>query len=246
MRSKLTILLLTILLPLAAVTASADTHLTYKSQRDAIQMMGQSQPAVDTEAHVWFNDEAISRNDGATGFVITPGGETLLVINHDDKSYSELPLPIDFASLLPEEMKPMAEQMMSMMKMEVDVRKSEETKEINGWSTQRYDITLSSAMGMNIKMTNWVTEDIKMDLNYYRDLARAMSSLQPGAQEWVEKLLEIEGVTVLQETDASMMGNSFGSREELIKVEEAEAPAGTYGVPSDYEKKDFNPMAGAQ
>jgi len=54
-----------------------------------------------------------------------------------------------------------------------------------------------------------------------------LAALQPGSAEWPRQMQQIEGFPVLQESDVTMGGSHFKTREELATVETKDAPAGT-------------------
>ena len=68
----------------------------------------------------------------------------------------------------------------------------------------------------------------------YNRLAAALATLQPGSGDWARKLQQIEGFPVVQETDVTMGGSHFKTREELVSVETKDAPAGAWDPPAGY------------
>lgn len=224
--------------------ASADTKMLMKTQTDAYQVMGQSQPAEETEVTFWVGDGRAARSDGDSTLIIRSDEKKLYMVDHTAETYSVMDLPVDIMSLFPEETRKQMEPMMESMKMSATVEKSGETREINDWSAERWNVTLSNAMGMKIVSQVWASTEVDVDLDSFRSLSRAMASLQPGFGAAAEELLKIEGVPVLMESDVQMMGSSFGSREELLSASTENAPAGTYDVPEGYTEKEYNPMGG--
>lgn len=226
-----------------AQAASADTKMVMKSQTDAYQVMGQDQPAQESDVTFWVGENRASRSDGETTIILRPDQEKIYVVDHASKTYSGLDLPIDLMAAMPEATRQQMAPMMDAMEMTAVVAPSEERKDVNGWSARRYDVTLSNAMGMKIESQVWASTAVDVDMDTFHSLSRAMASLQPGFGAAAEKLLEIEGVPVLMESDVQMMGSSFGSREEMVSASTEDAPAGIYEVPEGYSEKQFNPMA---
>lgn len=240
---RLTLALALVLATAFVPAASADTKMVMKNQTDAYQMMGQSVPAEETDVTFWVGDDRAARSDGDSTLIIRSDEKKLYMVDHTNETYSVMDMPVDVMSLFPEETRQQMAPMMESMKMSATVEKSGETREVNGWAAERWDVTLSNAMGMKIVSQVWASTDVDVDLDSFRSLTKAMASLQPGFAAAAEELLKIEGVPVLMESDVQMMGNSFGSREELLSASTEDAPAGTYEVPEGYEMKEYNPMA---
>jgi hypothetical protein len=229
-----------------AAAAAADSRLQMKTHTDEVQAMGQTHPAKDGEVTLWIGPDRVLRDDGESAFLYRGDQDKLYVIDHEQKSYSVLSLPVDFLALLPAEMRPQMEGLFQQMEMTATVTPTDERKEIHGWTTRRYDVSMSNAMGMKIDSTVWATDEITTDIGAFRDLYAAMGSLQPGVAGAIEELMKVEGVPVLSETRVQGMGTSFGSTEEVVSAEEVAPPAGTYEVPEGYTETEFNPMAQGQ
>lgn len=226
-----------------ALPAAADTLLKMKSHTDAVQMMGQSQPARDAEITYWIGDDRVVRDDGETAALLRTDQGKLYVLNHAEESYSVLDLPVDLAALLPEQSRQQMEQMLQAMEMTASVEPTDERREVSGFSARRFDVVLQNQMGMKVETKVWTTEEIDVDLESYHRMLEAMASLQPGGAAMAEELLEISGLPVLMETRMEGMGGTVTSSEELVSAETTDAPAGTYEVPEGYQEQPFNPMA---
>ena len=139
----------------------------------------------------------------------------------------------------------MLEQMAPMLKMEIAVKPTGETKKIRDWSAKKYDVTTTGAMGTTT-IVIWATRDLKLDMSAYKDMMSHLEALNPGAADLAKELAKIEGVEVLKDMTTSTMGVNIGSREELVSVEDKPAPAGHYELPAGYKQTEFNPFAKPQ
>ena len=79
--------------------AAADRLLTLKSHTDAMEMMGQKTPAQDENYLYWFGGDAIRHDTGKVSTILRFDRKQMIWINHDDKTYSVIDLPIDFRKL---------------------------------------------------------------------------------------------------------------------------------------------------
>jgi hypothetical protein len=239
-------LILTALLTALAVrSAGADSLLTVKSHADAFQLKGESQPAKDTQVRIWVAGDKIRRDEGDTSMILRLDRNKLFLVHHPEKTYNELSLPVDFVRLMPKGKEDLGRTWEQRMKLAVKVTPSDETKKINGWTARRVQMDVSSAMGMKIGTTLWVSKDVAAYPALNR-LTAALAALQPGAADWSNKLSQIEGFPVLKEDDVDALGARFKTREELVAVETKDAPAGTYDPPAGYTAAAFDPLAGTE
>lgn len=226
----------------AAGTAAADTKVVQQHHQDGFSMMGQTQPATDEEHVTWIGDGRLRLDQGSTSSIVALDENTLYLIDHDDRTYTEVELPIDIDSLLPPGM---ADQVKAMMQFEFTVTPTEETKKVGEWQATRYDLTMTSGMA-NMTSVLWASTETPIDVAAYVDLYSRLISLQPGMEGMVEQLRRVDGFVVEQETTTSMkvMGDqTVGSSNLVTSIESVDAPADTYRPPSDYDREEFDFMA---
>jgi hypothetical protein len=238
-RTALAILILT----LCAGSAGADTLYTLKNHTDAFEVAGQKQPAKDAQVQVWVQGDKLRRDEDGQSMIVRLDRNLLYMVDHEDKTYSEIPLPIDLRKMMPKGSEEMADQIAAGMKLSVQVTPRDETRKVNQWNAKRYDVAVSSAMGMKIATTLWVSKEIEgfAPLN---KLAATVASLQPGSAAWVRELEKVDGFPVLQESNVDALGARFSTREELLSIETKEAAAGGYEPPAGYTARPYNPIAG--
>lgn len=209
---------------LAAAPVAADTLLTIKSHVQGLTMAG----SPDGEIRIWVAGDMLRRDDGdATSTILRLDRNKLYVVNHQDKTYSELSLPLDLQKLGASQ---------DVLKTTVQVKPSNETKKIRSWSARRVEVGVSNAAGLKLDGTLWVSKDVEGYAALNR-MAVSMAALQPGGANLARQLEEIGGFPVVQETDVEMNGSRFKTREELVSVETKAAPAGLYEPPAGYAKE---------
>lgn len=222
-----TVLLPVLLLLAATLPAGADTLLTIKSRVEGLKMPGQSP---DGQVQVWIAGDRLRRDDGDTSAILRMDQSKILLVNHVDKTYSELPLPLDFKKLS------MAGE--EALKTVVEVTPTKEAKKIRDWNTRKVKVVLSNAAGLKLDTTMWVSTEIPSYQAYTRMLV-SLTALQPGGVPLARQMEQIEGIPVLQETDVTVDGSKFKTREELVSAETKDAPAGLYDPPAGYAKEPF-------
>jgi hypothetical protein len=233
--------LLAAALGLSAALGSTDSLLTVKSHADAFQLKGETQPAKDNEVRIWVAGDRIRRDEGDTSMILRLDRNKLFLVHHPEKTYNELTLPVDFVRLMPKGKEELGQTWAKQMRLTVKVTPSAETKKINGWTAQRLQMEIASAMGMKIGTTLWVSKDIA-SYSALNKLTAALAALQPGAADWSQKLSQLEGFPVLKEDDVDALGAHFRTREELVSVETKAAPAGIYDPPVGYKAEPFDPL----
>jgi hypothetical protein len=243
MRRRLAILA-PLLAALAASPAGADSFLVLKSHADAFALKEESQPARDTEVRIWVAGDKVRRDEGDSSMILRLDRNKLFLIHHPDKTYNELPLPADFGRYMGKEKQDLAQTWIQKMRLTVKVTPSEETKKINGWTARRAQMAISSAMGMKIATTLWLSKDVAA-YPVLNKLTAALAALQPGASDWSQKLEQLDGFPVLKEDDVDALGAHFKTREELVSVTAKDAPAGSYDPPAGYQAEPFDPLASA-
>lgn len=224
------------------VPTFADTLVTSKTHSDPF--MGQ--PAKDETSTTWIAKDRMSRVGEDASFIIRLDQKKLYMIDHSDKTYAVVDLPIDLGKYFPAEMQAQIGAMMQQMKMTATVTPTDETKKINQWMARRHAVAISNAMGMKIDIDMWVAKDVDIDMSAYKDMVINMQGLQMGFEDVSKAMAAIDGMTVLSETTMNMMGQTMKSREEVVSIEKKAAPAGTYDVPAGYKEETFNPMKAAQ
>jgi len=209
---------------LAAAPAAADSLLTLRSSIEGLKM---DQPRTG-EVKIWIGGDKLRRDEADSSYILRLDRGKLYVVNHSEKTYSELAIPGDLQRVA----SPASAQL------KVQVTATAETKKIGNWTARKYKVDLSNPEGLRLDTTIWASKDIASHEAYNR-LAASLAALQPGAAEWARKLEQIEGFPVLQETDVTMGGSRFKTREELISVETLNAPAGAYEIPAGYTARPF-------
>jgi hypothetical protein len=218
MSRRLLLPLLLLLLAASTPPVIADTVLTLQSSIQGLKDQPQPGPV-----KVWIGGDKLRRDEGGdTSYILRIDRGKLYILNHLEKTYSELAV----ADLLKIASPPEAQ-------LSVKVTATKETKKVGTWNARKYKVDIRNPMGLHLDTTIWASKDVASYQAYNR-LASSLAALQPGAADWARKLETIEGFPVVQEADVEMGGSRFKTREELVSVETLEAPAGAYEVPKGY------------
>ena len=224
--------------------AQADTLIVAKHHSDAVEFMGQKQPATDHNVQTWIGKGKVARLAPDLSVIVRADTNKMYIIRPADKAYSEVSLPLDFKSSMSPALADMLTAMGKMMTWDATVTPTGETKTIAGFKSQGYKVGITGPMGMKIDQTIWATKDMDIDYAALKELMVSQRALMaPLGGDWWKKLAAVEGYPVLSESVTTMGGKSFGTREEMVSTETKEAPAGTYDPPAGYKAEPFDPMA---
>jgi len=233
-------------LAVGTVAARADIYMKQKSHTGSFTVMGKTQPEKDQTSVFWLgvNKARTDQEDGKSVIFLGDKG-VLYMIDHNKKTYSEMPMDIgkaidEAAGEQGKENQQAAEMMKGMMKgmmgeMNVKVTETAETKTIGAWPCRKYLID-TKMYKTETHAEAWATESIKIDPKLYFTAMNAMMASQPGFQEMVKEMQKVKGIVVYQVSTSKVMGSEVQTTTEVLEAGEKSAPAGTYDLPAGYTK----------
>lgn len=234
-------ILIIIALVSSAPLAQADHLIKGLKHTDAFSMMGQSQPEKNEEMTTWLGKDKMRQDVGDATTLIRLDNDKMYIINHADKTYSEIDLPFNFEEIIPAE----AKQYFDTMDISTSITDTGETQAIHDWDCKKYLVEISvSMMGMDmpIEMDMWTTKDLGVDLNEFKKLYAKTMAANPMFQDLIQNFDKLDGYPVLTEFTMDVMGAQQKYREEVTSAEKKDAPAGTYDLPEGYTQTEFNPL----
>jgi hypothetical protein len=220
--------------------ADADTLLTIQTHSELPAMVGNSVRPDDRKVTLWVGPNRVRRDDGRAASIVLFDKKKLYIVDHEDKSYTAIDLPVDFTKLVPgPQGELMKKEMSSAAKLDVKITRTNETKKIGKWNARKYHVEMQNP---ETKMITdmWASKDVGVDMEALRQMQLNMAALQPGSLSWVKKMQQIEGFPVLQDSTLNFgTPRDAKTHEELISVETKEPPAGTFAPPAGYTQKPF-------
>ncbi len=224
------------------LSVNAD-HLVKKTKLTTeTDMNGSNQKSRNDAGTTWISKNKMRQDDGgATSIIIRLDKDKVFILNHVDKTYSEMDLPVK----LEENLTPEAKQIIQVMKISSSVTETQETRVIKGWRSQKFSADIPiSMMGMDMPMTMeiWASKETGINLKTFRKFYAVLLSINPFTKDLVEEFQKIEGYPVLTKISMRVKGVETKSQEEIITVEESKAPRGIYDLPSEYTLVAYNPL----
>lgn len=227
--------LVPLLLTCPALASSQDVYIESRTHTDPVKMMGHSMPAQDGVNRTWIGDGKIAMLDDAAGrsIIVRSDQGKIFVVDSKAKTYYE--------SKLPFELPPEVTRMMAAMKPEVTVTPTSQTRVVNGFNATLTKVTIKMA-GQDVAMDYWVSKDVGVPREQIQRVTQAMFAANPMLSELGQKMSSIEGYPVRVDTRVTAMGSTFGSWQEVTKIEKKAAPPGIYEIPQGFTKTDALPM----
>lgn len=222
------IVLILTLVVLTTAFLCADVYIKQNQKIGA--MMGQQ--AKEFVSEIWLGNNKMAMVSPETSMIMDIAGKKITIIIHANKTYLETDLPLDIAKLMPEQMAGMMKSMMDGMT--VSVQANGQTKKVGNWNTKGYDFNINM-MGMNIKMTMWVSKDVPFDWKKYSQVSGELykASFRMG-DSFMKEFEKMDGYPVASEMN--MMGANIEMT--TVEISEKSPGAGVYSVPAGYNKTD--------
>jgi len=217
----------------------ADYLIKQKTHTDAISMMGQTQPARDDEVDIWISHDLnkMATHSSKQSTIIDLTKKVMYLVNHTNKTYVQMELPVDITKYLPDEMAQMVGQMVNSIT--VEVTPTGQKKKIGRWNCDEYNVVMNMMM-MKIQMKVWATTDVPYSWEKVSQdmMAQVMAAQLRLNEQALKEFQKIKGQWIASETTMNMMGNNIRSTTEVVEITQKDAPAGTYQVPNGYTKKE--------
>ena len=242
--SKLSIALLCAGPALTALPVAAeDLTIVFKDGKGALQTQ-------------YFTANKMRHNMGDRDSIMDFATGTITSIDNKRKEYSQVTLDQMEAAMkqaaaqmeqamagVPPEMRAKMEQMMGGATGVITVTKGG-TKKVAGYDTQQYTIT----MGESMKSDLWNTTALQLpfDPTQFRKMSgfsgpMAGGPMMKSAGKLAEKMKEVQGFTLAENTSVKVMGHGTDTSKEAVEVKKGPIPAATFAVPAGYKKVD-SPM----
>ncbi len=220
-----------------SIGLSADVYIKMVTRVDPFEAMGQSLPARESVSEQWISDDFYFVETGEGFAYLFDSRQSLFyLISHRTKSYLEIKPPVDFASLLPSELAPMAQ---ALQQMTLSVVPTGETRVINNIKCQGYRLQMTMMMSP-VEINIWASEELPVNLkkfleNIWPEFIKLELKASPQS---VAELSKIRGLWISQESKVQMMGMEIKSRAEVVEITKKTPPRNIYALPQGYRKKD--------
>ncbi|HEV3457128.1 MAG TPA: DUF4412 domain-containing protein [Thermoanaerobaculia bacterium] len=239
-------------LPLAALLtgalaarAGADLVITVKGHTDAFKVGDRVQEPRDADVKIWITAEKMRRDEGPLSAIVRLDRKKLYLVNHTDRTYSVVDLPIDWAKLVPSSDREKFQQFVTESQLKSSIKPSAETRKVRTWNTHRVDVELTNAQGLRVSTQMWLTKDLDLYAAYNK-MSGVLASLQVSSADWSRKIGDLDGFPVYQETTVSVGGTAFKSHEEVVQAESKQLTDVTFDPPAGFNPVPYDPFRAPQ
>jgi hypothetical protein len=215
--------------------------LRLKGHIEGFKVGDRAQEPRDADVNIWLSADKMRRDEGPLSAIVRLDRKKLYLINHTDKTYSVVDLPVNLAKLVAKGDQERFQQFVAESQIKAKVAPAAETRKIHGWSARRVDVELSNSHGLRVSTQMWLTKELG-PYGAYNTMNGVLASLQPNSAEWSRKIRELDGFPVYQETTVNVGGASFKSQEEVVTVETREVPDVTYDPPLGFNPVPYDPF----
>ncbi len=230
---KRTAIILVLISLLVGFSYGADTYIKQVIQNKAFVLEGQEHEAKEEIIETWIGKNRLAKHGQGRSLIVLLDKKIIYIIDHVQKSYVEMTIPVDIHKYFPEPL----EQLMGQVT--VTVTPTEEIQKIDKRECKVYEVDIESFM-ISMKMKVWATLDVPFDEKTYMEemfpeLAKVTHLLTDSA---VAELLKIGGFHFRTEMTLSFMGAEMESIQEVVEMDRNSGPDNIYTLPRDYTKKD--------
>jgi hypothetical protein len=239
-------LVLILLLGVGAATVQADVYMKQKRRTSAMKVMGYEKPAEDVIEEIWITREGYRSSNDKTSIIMRFDQSFVISVDHQTKTYMEIPLSMEdmMKEVVSEKDRKEAEvmkgMMEGMMKSEIAVKVTNDWKDINGWKSRKYLLSIKTFMGEMVQEI-WATEELNIDKNLYDRFSSTLLAGNPSLKDAVDDMMremkKIKGVQVRNIFTQKIMNQNISTTTDLIEFRKGKAPSGILELPSGYRKK---------
>ena len=218
-----------------------DVRLVQVTHLQPVEMAGQTLEAINDTTVVWLGHQ-MARSDSPNGsFILREDTGMFYTIDHAAKVYVAIPLTDlgDLPKLLgiteddPDNPNRQLQLIRNFTRLQAEVRPTEQFAEIVGYRCRRYEMNLLMGRA-RIATTYWVTRETDVDTDLLRRITSAALLNLPGADQMIDEMEKMEGLTVLTEGSMEFLGKTTRTSSRLLEIAYGDAPPGTFMVPDSY------------
>lgn len=236
-RSLTVTLMLGFLLLCAAPQSDAASLL--KLEATSPHLVGE-EPSDKVEYSIWIEKDRLREDSGEKSVIVDRRTKRMYVIRHASKEYWALELPLDFESMVPEDLQAQWKLVLESRKTEVAIAPGSTPERIGAFDAARHDAVVTSSSGGKLNLSMWISTELGFDTENYKELILEIAKMQPGTDSWKRELFKIKGFPVRFERRFEAQQGTATSAKTLLSVEQKEAPESIWLPADGYTETPFN------
>lgn len=223
---------------LAALSPRAQADLLLVSAQKAanVDENGDESNVREAESQTWIGADRSRYDEGDARTILYRGDlGQLFLVDHRDRTYSELPLPVRIEDYLTPRQRDALAAATELSKPQVELESGTKEQVFRDWKVrERTVVVVAPGMDQRIEIRQLVTSDLEIDLEPYQELFLNFWELDIGHRLWIQHLLDPGGYPAYQEKTFFLPSHTLRQTTELRSVREVEPEPELYTVPAEY------------
>lgn len=162
----------------------------------------------------WFGPGRTMRDDGEIYIVTRLDLGKIYIVDRQARQYRVVDLNLDPSANAPK----------------LEVTRTDDTRQINGWSTRRYRISGPATGDMVIDI--WASTEVDVDIADFHQLMVRLGGR--AGSEWLNAYRSLPGFPIMQEVELARPGLRLHSRSKVVSIEQVAPKPHTYRPPEGY------------
>lgn len=189
---------------------------------------------------VWLGENAARLDlSGSVSYVVDLREKKMLILDHVQHVFQVLTLPVRLEQYFEGEEAANYEFAMS-LKPTVKLDAQGPSDEVGEWRTDLYVWSIVNSPTHRIELKKWLSRDLKVDEGLYNKLMSSYNALSLGPSQWIDRVLEPEGIAVRTEYASERYQGTWRTTSVLDSIREHPASEERYRAPSSYSEKSFD------
>lgn len=217
-----------------------DTLLKVKEVEEVEKLLSGAQSTTEGYVQTWLGADLARLDLGATSYVLDLRQDRFIILDHADKRYQIVEIPVDLSSMVRDEAAFTYENLQARNRPAINVESREPADAVDSWSTELVHWSISAGRA-EIEFKQWLSRDLEVDEKLYKALWSNYHALNAFHHQWLTKTLELEGIPVKIVAKRDDGRHIRQKVQQLESVTEQEPPPGHYRLPDGYEPADLIP-----
>ena len=212
---------------------AADTWIKQVVHRHAFSLLDKTYEDEEEEIETWIGRNRMAVHGKSQSLLLLLDREVLYVLDHNRKTYVQMPIPIDLEEFYP------AQLLQLMQTVTVNLSVADESVELDRRTCHVFQVEIESLM-MSMRIKVWGTVDVPFDWKVYKErmypeLAKVLFKLP---EEAAREFSEIAGFPYRSESVFSFMGVEVRSEMAVVSMDRKAVPDNVYSLPENYTQKE--------
>lgn len=220
---------------LISTGARGDLRIERLQTDESFNLKGEMKRQEERTQFVFLTEDSVRLDNGPTSIIVRLDDDVYIHLDHENKAYVELTLPLKLEVLLTEREKACMRQFpQAFLGPVATVTTTDERRTIAGYEARKVRVEWDNFVGLAFEEERWITKGLPRQAGLYSDLVRHRAALNPAYRSWIEEALAVGGYPL---ESKRTLRNSLGSqvvRQRFVSLTEVDPVEARYLPPADY------------